>query len=292
MAKIYVASSWRNPYQPEVVDTLRADGHEVFDFRHPWKGYEAFRWSDIDENWQDWTVNQYQAGLRHPVAEEKFTHDLEAMQWADVCVLILPCGRSAHAEAGWFAGNGKPVIVYIPEKQEPELMYKLFDCVVNSIDDIIETLSHSAKRDISTYDAAYKLAIKAHKGQVDKNGKEYILHPLRVALSLDKQEDKVVALLHDVLEDTNMSLEQILSEVKLSEEQVYALKCLTRGKSENTSDYMARIVTSKMAIRIKLADLHDNMDVSRFSEPLNENDVRMLNKFIYEQNFIKEYDHE
>ena len=51
MAKIYVASSWRNAWQPEVVIALRAAGHEVFDFRHPWKGYDAFRWSDIDEAW-------------------------------------------------------------------------------------------------------------------------------------------------------------------------------------------------------------------------------------------------
>lgn len=140
MAKIYVASSWRNAWQPEVVIALRAAGHEVFDFRHPWKGYDAFRWSDIDEAWQDWSVEQYQAGLHHPIAEEKFAHDLEAMQWADVCVLVLPCGRSAHAEAGWFAGAGKKVIVYIPEAQEPELMYKLFDGVVSSIDELLKSI--------------------------------------------------------------------------------------------------------------------------------------------------------
>ncbi len=140
MAKIYVASSWRNAWQPEVVGALRAAGHEVFDFRHPWKGYDAFRWSDIDDAWQDWSVEQYQAGLHHPIAEEKFAHDLEAMQWADVCVLVLPCGRSAHAEAGWFAGAGKKVIVYIPEKQEPELMYKLFDSVTSNIHDLLSTI--------------------------------------------------------------------------------------------------------------------------------------------------------
>ena len=57
MAKIYVASSWRNAWQPEVVNALRAIGHEVFDFRHTWKGYDAFRWSDIDEAWQDSCTN-------------------------------------------------------------------------------------------------------------------------------------------------------------------------------------------------------------------------------------------
>ncbi len=140
MAKVYVASSWRNRYQPEVVSAVRAAGHELFDFRHPWKGYEPFHWSDIDENWLDWSVEEYKRGMVHPVAEEKFAHDFEAMEWADTCVLVLPCGRSAHAEAGWFAGAGKKVIVYIPEKQEPELMYKMFDHVVSEMDDMLELL--------------------------------------------------------------------------------------------------------------------------------------------------------
>ena len=62
------------------------------------------------------------------------------MLWADTCVLVLPCGRSAHAEAGWFAGRGLKTVVYIPEKQEPELMYKIFDKVVGSMDDLLEAL--------------------------------------------------------------------------------------------------------------------------------------------------------
>ena len=62
------------------------------------------------------------------------------MKWADCCVLVLPCGRSAHTEAGWFAGRGLKTIVYIPEKQEPELMYKLFDAVVDTVDGILKLL--------------------------------------------------------------------------------------------------------------------------------------------------------
>ena len=63
------------------------------------------------------------------------------MEWADACVLVLPCGRSAHTEASWFAGKGIKTVVYIPEKQEPELMYKLFDAVVDSIDGILDRLA-------------------------------------------------------------------------------------------------------------------------------------------------------
>ena len=59
------------------------------------------------------------------------------LKWADTCVLVLPCGRSAHTEAGWMAGAGKRVIAFIPEMVEPELMYKLFDRVVGNLDDLV-----------------------------------------------------------------------------------------------------------------------------------------------------------
>lgn len=57
----------------------------------------------------------------------------QSMQWADVCVMVLPCGRSANTEAGWMKGAGKRVMVYSPEKQEPELMYKIYDFVSDNI---------------------------------------------------------------------------------------------------------------------------------------------------------------
>ena len=140
MAKVYVASSWRNAYQPEVVTRLREAGHEVYDFRNPNDNPGGFHWSDVGEDWQEWSVGEYIRNLDHLVAEKGFKADLDAMLWADTCVLVLPCGRSAHAEAGWFAGRGLKTVVYIPEKQEPELMYKIFDKVVGSMDDLLEAL--------------------------------------------------------------------------------------------------------------------------------------------------------
>ena len=137
MARIYVASSWRNKYFPEVVEALRSAGHEVYDFRNPPQGGNGFHWTDIDENAPNWNYEQYAEGLNHPLAEKQFTADLEALRWADTCVIVLPCGRSAHTEAGWVAGAGKKVIVYIPEMVEPELMYKLFDGIVDSIEGLI-----------------------------------------------------------------------------------------------------------------------------------------------------------
>lgn len=136
MAKIYVASSWRNQYYKEVISSLREYGHDVYDFRNPPYGGSGFHWTDVDKNALIWTFEEYAEGLHHPLAERQFEADLKAMEQADVCVLVLPCGRSAHTEAGWMAGAGKRVIVYIPEMQEPELMYKLFDAVVDSVDGI------------------------------------------------------------------------------------------------------------------------------------------------------------
>ena len=137
---IYVASSWRNPHYEDVVKRLREEGHEVYDFRNPPHGGAGFHWADVDENAPNWTFKEYADGLRHPLAERQFKADLDALTAADTCVLVLPCGRSAHTEAGWMAGAGKRVIVYIPEMVEPELMYKLFDNVVGSIDDLLSSL--------------------------------------------------------------------------------------------------------------------------------------------------------
>ena len=90
MARIYVASSWRNKYQPEVVAALRKAGHEVYDFRNPEDNPGGFHWADVDENWQDWQPEEYIRNLTHPVAEKGFKADMDAMLWADSCVLVLP----------------------------------------------------------------------------------------------------------------------------------------------------------------------------------------------------------
>ena len=140
MAKIYVASSWRNQYFPEVVERLRAEGHEVYDFRNPPHGGNGFKWTTIDPNAPNWTFDEYKEGLKHPLARRQFQADLEALEWADTCVLVLPCGRSAHTEAGWLSGRGRRTLVYLPEMLEPELMYLLFDGVVGSLDDLVAAL--------------------------------------------------------------------------------------------------------------------------------------------------------
>jgi len=124
--KLYLASSWRNERQPEILEMLRFRGFEVYDFRNPAPGVTGFGWRQtIDRPIE--TCTDLLEALTHPRAQEGFDHDYNAMKWADACVLLLPCGNSAHLEAGWFAGQGKPVAVLCPELREPELMYKCFD---------------------------------------------------------------------------------------------------------------------------------------------------------------------
>ena len=141
MTRIYVASSWRNEYYPEVVQKLRDSGFDVYDFRNPPSGDEGFHWCNVSDKWLDWTPEEYRDNLMHPLAERQFGNDIKAMESCDICVLVLPCGRSAHTEAGWFAGKGKKVIAYIPTKQEPELMYKLFDGLAVSLNDLVTLVS-------------------------------------------------------------------------------------------------------------------------------------------------------
>ena len=143
MKKIYVASSWRNKFQQEVVEILRKLGHEVYDFRNPKEGDNGFHWSQIDQNWEYWTTKEYAEALNDPIAEDGFKKDFDAMKWADCCVLVLPSGRSAHTEAGWMKGDGKEVYIYQPIKQEPELMYKIYDAIIDSPTELQILFDHS-----------------------------------------------------------------------------------------------------------------------------------------------------
>lgn len=123
---IYVASSWRNGMQSAVVHLLRCARFEVYDFKNPKEDNHGFSWKKIEPDWQNWTVEQYLKALQSPIAEAGFNLDYDAMKAADCCVLVLPCGRSAHLEAGYFVGANKPLHIYLPEpKTEPELMYKM-----------------------------------------------------------------------------------------------------------------------------------------------------------------------
>lgn len=136
--KIYVASSWRNEDQPALVRLLKIDGHEVYDFRNP-PNRSGFAWGDLDPDWQSWNGEQYVKHLDDPDAIAGFNADMEGLVTADVCVLLLPCGRSAHLEAGYAAGAGKAVAIVLDADQpiEPELMYKMAGLITSDWGELV-----------------------------------------------------------------------------------------------------------------------------------------------------------
>lgn len=124
---------------------------------------------------------------------------------------------------------------------------------------------------------AIALAIKAHYGQVDKAGNPYILHVLRVMLALDTETEMIAGVLHDVVEDSGYSLSD-LKKTGFPDEIITTLDCLTKRDSENYKDYIERIKPNPVAMRVKLADLEDNMDINRLSNPCKE-DISRFEKY-------------
>lgn len=139
MARIYVASSWRNPIQPAVVQHLRKEGHAVYDFKSP-PGRTGFAWKQVGLTEDKPSFNHYIAALAHPIAAAGYLSDMRAMEWADTCVLVLPCGRSAHLEAGWFAGRGKRLLILTQDGEEPELMALMANLITNDLNQIVTEL--------------------------------------------------------------------------------------------------------------------------------------------------------
>ena len=112
--RVYVASSWRNPWQPGVVKLLRSLGHDVYDFREPTPGERGFSWREVDPDWKNWSPERYRTGLRHEVARAGFENDRAALAGCDVCVAVQPYGTSTAMEVGWAAGAGKRTAVLFP----------------------------------------------------------------------------------------------------------------------------------------------------------------------------------
>jgi hypothetical protein len=168
---IYVASSWRNPWQPGVVKFLRGKGHEVYDFREPTPGEKGFAWSEIDSDWREWRPDVYRKALDHKIAKHGFKRDMDALRACDACVMVLPCGNSANMEMGWAVGAGKKTAALFPydvpitaigghsvgerpcgpcgdldgcwlpgklKKIEPELMTKMVDNILINLDELRE----------------------------------------------------------------------------------------------------------------------------------------------------------
>ena len=124
---------------------------------------------------------------------------------------------------------------------------------------------------------AIEIAAKAHAGQVDKGGNPYILHPLRVMQNFCDDGDEsaqICAVLHDVVEDTSVTLDDLRDE-GFSEEIITALDCLTKRQGESYDDFISRVLTNELACKVKRGDLADNMNLTRIPNPTAKDEERI-----------------
>lgn len=189
---IYLASSWRNKLYAEVLAALRLAGHEVYDFKNPSPENTGFSWHQIgdrfgkcaacgetdpvkraglcgarmaerEHEWEGgWDARHFaNEVLDHPISAKGFTFDMNALDAASACVLVEPCGRSAHLELGYAVGQRKLTVVYFPELDEPELMIRMCDYVETTLSGLLRVLTNDRptprwQRDVASYDAQFK----------------------------------------------------------------------------------------------------------------------------------------
>ncbi|HSX62752.1 MAG TPA: HD domain-containing protein [Tahibacter sp.] len=127
---------------------------------------------------------------------------------------------------------------------------------------------------MSTIERAIEIAARAHAGQRDKAGAPYIFHPLRLMLAVRGDEERMAAVLHDVVEDTPLTFDDLLRE-GFSEPVVDALRALTKHDGESRIDAAHRAAANPIARAVKLADVADNMDLSRIPSPTEKDHARL-----------------
>lgn len=150
-----------------------------------------------------------------------------------------------------------------------------------------QLLSEQRERLNNLLEVAIRVAAEAHKDQKDKGGNPYIEHPRAVAAQLDNIEHKIVAYLHDVVEDTEITLDE-LSEMGFTFRIVNSVRLLTKTKELTYEEYLKRLKTDDNARHVKIADLKHNMDLSRISEP-TEKDYKRIEKYKRSLEFLGEF---
>lgn len=133
---------------------------------------------------------------------------------------------------------------------------------------------------MSTLERAIEIAREAHRGQVDKAGEEYIGHPLRVMEAGRTLEEKIVGVLHDVVEDSEEWSFERLEQEGFAHEIIEALRCVTKLSADEPYDkFIARVKKNRLAVAVKLNDLSDNMDIRRLPY-LSDKDVKRLKRYL------------
>lgn len=136
------------------------------------------------------------------------------------------------------------------------------------------------------YILAEKIATQAHEGQTDKGGEPYINHPVAVADSLESTEHKIVALLHDVLEDTEVTADDLRA-YGFTERIIKSIRILTKNDSESYEEYLSYVKTDNMAWMVKRADLKHNMNIDRIPNP-TEKDLERIEKYKKALTFLED----
>jgi hypothetical protein len=140
---------------------------------------------------------------------------------------------------------------------------------------------------VATIERALQIAARAHEGQKDKEGLPYVLHPLRMLLAVEGEEAQIVAVLHDVIEDTAVT-EADLRQAGFGERVVAAVLCVTHRKEESYADYVVRCKGNDVARRVKLADLADNSRLDRtiLRPPRLTADLARIHRYVLSHKFL------
>ena len=138
--------------------------------------------------------------------------------------------------------------------------------IVISEEKAMQLLDEQRNKLDQLFSLAIKVATEAHEGHLDKGGNPYILHPQAVAASLDNTENKIVAYLHDVIEDTDVTLDK-LEKLGFTYRIVNSVRILTKSKDVSYDDYLKSVKKDSNAWHVKMADIKHNMDISRIPKP-------------------------
>lgn len=134
---------------------------------------------------------------------------------------------------------------------------------------------------------AINIATEAHRGQTDKYGAPYIGHVMRVVNYCRTLDEKIIGALHDVVEDApDWTFERLTAEGFGA--YVYELDCLTKREGEDYDIFLSRTLQSELAVRVKLCDLQDNMDLRRVNRALAEKDLKRMNKYLKAYRYLTE----
>jgi GTP diphosphokinase / guanosine-3',5'-bis(diphosphate) 3'-diphosphatase len=181
----------------------------------------------------------------------------------------------AHFQLSTFNSQLSPRIAHRASLSHPPPTANLSVRIANRA-----SLSHPSRTgsrqnlSVATLERAVEIAAKAHAGQVDKAGAPYLLHPLRLMLKMRGPDARIAAVLHDVVEDTGLTFERLEAE-GFSQEVLYAVRLLTHDPAEDYFAYLERLKSNRIAHEVKLADLEDNLDLSRIANPTERDHARL-----------------